>query len=63
MQAKRDIKRVNDQEREEARGWNEARERLEREVKDARDKVVRLEEAVDALKMEAERLEKPEPEP
>jgi predicted nuclease with TOPRIM domain len=56
VQAKRDIKRVNDQEREEAREWREARERLEGGLREANEKVARLEGEVDDLKKEAERF-------
>jgi predicted nuclease with TOPRIM domain len=55
VQAKRDIKRVNDQGSEEAREWREARERLEGGLREANGKVARLEGEVDELKKEAER--------
>jgi hypothetical protein len=56
VQAKRDIKRANDQEREEAREWREARERLEGGLSGANEKVARLEEEGGDLKKEAERF-------
>jgi predicted nucleic acid-binding Zn-ribbon protein len=55
VQAKRDIKRVNGQGRDEAREWREARERLEGELREANGKVARLEGEIDELKKEAER--------